>query len=179
MKKRIYSLLATLCLLLTFTGCAGVMQSVQDFGKKMVVPPFPQWRKHHWEDKELWGNRGNFLQGYAVRKVPIAIEQVSPFEVGLIEEEIVIMEEKMPRPKRKDLPTTYTVKKGDCLWFIAGYPEIYGNPLLWPKIYEANRDKIKDPDLIYPDQVFIIPREGEKREEKEKIEYEKYEKYEK
>ena len=172
MKRRIYSLLATLCLLLVFTGCAGMMQSVQDFGKKLVVPPFPEWRKHYWEDKELWGNRGNFPQGYAVRKVPAAVEEEVYFEVEPIEEEIVIMEEEMPRPKRKDLPTTYTVKKGDCLWFIAGYPQIYGNPLLWPKIYEANRNKIKDPDLIYPGQVFIIPREEEETLE-EAVEYEK------
>ncbi len=51
--------------------------------------------------------------------------------------------------------TTYTVVKGDCLWFIAG--RFYNNPFLWPIIYEANKDKIKDPHWIYPDQVFIIP----------------------
>ena len=29
---------------------------------------------------------------------------------------------------------------------------------MWPLIYKANRDKIRDPDLIYPKQVFAIPR---------------------
>uniref|UniRef100_A0A7C4UF95 LysM peptidoglycan-binding domain-containing protein n=1 Tax=candidate division WOR-3 bacterium TaxID=2052148 RepID=A0A7C4UF95_UNCW3 len=51
--------------------------------------------------------------------------------------------------------TTYTVVKGDCLWFIA--ERFYNNPFLWPMIYEANKDKIKDPHWIYPDQVFVIP----------------------
>ena len=51
----------------------------------------------------------------------------------------------------------YTVVKGDCLWFIAGRQEHYGNPFAWPKIYQANRDKISNPDLIYPKQVFKIP----------------------
>ncbi|GAG08213.1 unnamed protein product, partial [marine sediment metagenome] len=41
------------------------------------------------------------------------------------------------------------------------YPEIYGNPLEWPKIYKANRGIIRNPDLIYSGQVLRIPREGE------------------
>lgn len=49
----------------------------------------------------------------------------------------------------------YTVIKGDCLWNIA--KKFYENPFLWKKIYEANKDKIKNPDLIYPGQVFLLP----------------------
>lgn len=51
----------------------------------------------------------------------------------------------------------YTVVKGDHLWGIARKKEHYGNGFAWPKIYNANRDKIKNPDLIYPKQVFKIP----------------------
>jgi nucleoid-associated protein YgaU len=51
----------------------------------------------------------------------------------------------------------YTVVRGDCLWNIAKKKEHYGNPFAWPKIYQANRDQIKNPDLIYPKQVFKIP----------------------
>lgn len=52
---------------------------------------------------------------------------------------------------------THTVVEGECLWMIAGLE--YGHPYYykWPLIYDANRDQIKDPDLIYPDQVFKIP----------------------
>ena len=53
------------------------------------------------------------------------------------------------------LPTTYKVKKGDCLWNIA--KKFYGNGSKYTKIYEANKDKIRNPNLIYPDQVLTIP----------------------
>jgi nucleoid-associated protein YgaU len=56
---------------------------------------------------------------------------------------------------------TYTVRlipdARDCLWRIASYPDIYGNASLWPKIWEANRDQIPDPDVIQPGQVLVIP----------------------
>ncbi len=55
-------------------------------------------------------------------------------------------------------PESYEVVKGDCLWNIAKKDYIYADPFKWPRIYEANKDKIKDPDLIYPKQVFTIPR---------------------
>lgn len=53
---------------------------------------------------------------------------------------------------------SYEVVRGDSLWRISGKSEIYGNPYQWPLIYKANRDKIKDADLIYPGQVFAIDR---------------------
>ncbi len=63
----------------------------------------------------------------------------------------------------------YTVVKGDCLWNIAKKPQHYGNGFAWPNIYKANRDKIKNPDLIYPKQEFKIP----KLTEEEKAKYDK------
>jgi nucleoid-associated protein YgaU len=50
---------------------------------------------------------------------------------------------------------TYTVAKGDSLSKIAKH--FYGNAGDWKKIYEANKDVIKNPDLIYPGQTFRIP----------------------
>jgi nucleoid-associated protein YgaU len=51
---------------------------------------------------------------------------------------------------------TYTVAKGDSLSKIAKHE--YGDANQWRKIYEANKDVIKDPDLIYPGQSLRIPR---------------------
>ena len=52
----------------------------------------------------------------------------------------------------------YTVQSGDTLWGISEQATIYQNPLLWPMLYNANRDHIRDPDLIFPDQRFTVPR---------------------
>jgi polyhydroxyalkanoate synthesis regulator phasin len=60
--------------------------------------------------------------------------------------------------KLEALPKEWTVKKGECLYKISGYEEIYSDPVKWPRIYRANRDKIQDPTLIYPGWVLRIPR---------------------
>ncbi|WP_280321107.1 LysM peptidoglycan-binding domain-containing protein [Sulfitobacter faviae] len=48
-----------------------------------------------------------------------------------------------------------TVQKGDTLWAITRTR--YGDPLLYVKVFEANSANIRDPDLIYPGQVFDLP----------------------
>jgi LysM repeat protein len=48
-----------------------------------------------------------------------------------------------------------TVQPGSTLWAIA--KERYGSGIEYHKVFEANKERIKDPDLIYPGQVFEIP----------------------
>jgi nucleoid-associated protein YgaU len=50
---------------------------------------------------------------------------------------------------------TYTIAKGDSLSKIA--KKFYGDAKQWRKIHEANKDIIKNPDLIFPGQVIKIP----------------------
>jgi nucleoid-associated protein YgaU len=57
-----------------------------------------------------------------------------------------------------NIPTSYTVTEGENLFAIASRKKIYGDPLLWPLIYKANRDQIKNPQQIYPGQRLTIPR---------------------
>ena len=56
---------------------------------------------------------------------------------------------------------TYTVgtwaKDRDCLWNIAKKPKVYDNAFLWPKIWQGNRDQIKNPDVIKQGQKLKIP----------------------
>lgn len=55
-------------------------------------------------------------------------------------------------------PVTVTVQPGFTLWRIAR--ENFGSGIMYVQVYEANRDKIRDPDLIYPGQVFTVPNPG-------------------
>ena len=47
------------------------------------------------------------------------------------------------------------VQPGNSLWRIAR--RTYGGGIRYVMIYEANRDQIRDPDLIYPGQIFVLP----------------------
>lgn len=58
-------------------------------------------------------------------------------------------------PAAAPAPVTVTVQPGFTLWGIA--QERYGDGVLYIQVFEANRDKIKNPDLIYPGQVFSVP----------------------
>ena len=51
--------------------------------------------------------------------------------------------------------TYHTVEKGDSLSKIA--KEVYGDPMKYPAIFDANKPMLKDPDKIYPGQVLRIP----------------------
>ncbi len=52
-------------------------------------------------------------------------------------------------------PATHEVVAGETLWDLAR--RFYGNPWEWRRIYEANQDRIRDPDVILPGQVLTIP----------------------
>ena len=60
-----------------------------------------------------------------------------------------------PKPAAAPAPQTYTVAKGDNLSKIA--KRFYGNANEWKRIFEANRDILKDPDKIFPGQTLKIP----------------------
>ncbi|MDR1867139.1 MAG: LysM peptidoglycan-binding domain-containing protein [Treponema sp.] len=70
------------------------------------------------------------------------------------------------------LPAQYTVRSWyttrDCLWNIASWPWVYGDPMRWTVLYNANRNKLPNPDnpdLILPGMILDIPTiRGETRE---------------
>ena len=69
----------------------------------------------------------------------------------------------------------YTVgtwrKDRDCLWNIAKKPDIYNDPFAWPKIWHANSESIKNPDLIYPGQQLTILKTAVTPEDKDMTGY--------
>jgi exonuclease VII small subunit len=58
----------------------------------------------------------------------------------------------------------------DCLWNIAGNETIYGDPMLWPKIWQANKGIVKNPDIIHPGQVLTLPEKADKTSDEIKAE---------
>jgi murein DD-endopeptidase MepM/ murein hydrolase activator NlpD len=69
---------------------------------------------------------------------------------------ILYMEEKLESPLTP-LPQNrvYIVRSGDTLWGVS--IKCYGSGIYWRRIYEANKGKIEDPNLIHPWQVLRIP----------------------
>jgi hypothetical protein len=60
--------------------------------------------------------------------------------------------------KDKPLPAYHTVMRNETLPQIAALSDVYGDQMLWPLLYRANRDQIRDPAHIWPGQVLRIPR---------------------
>lgn len=66
--------------------------------------------------------------------------------------------ERLKAEREQALVSRHTVKRGETLPQIAALPEVYGDSSLWPLIYKANRDQIKDPKVLWPGQNLKIPR---------------------
>jgi len=67
-------------------------------------------------------------------------------------------EEAARKTAESRLLTEYRVGSNDTLASISAMAGVYGDPLLWPLLYQANRDQIKDPRQIYVGQILKIPR---------------------
>ncbi len=63
------------------------------------------------------------------------------------------------KPTTPSPTTTYPVIDGENLWTISAQPTVYNDGLLWPLLYQANRDQIKDPRQIFPGQTLNIRRD--------------------
>ncbi|MEZ5675856.1 MAG: LysM peptidoglycan-binding domain-containing protein [Thalassovita sp.] len=70
-------------------------------------------------------------------------------------ETVAASEPASPDAPAQPLVRVVTVQPGSTLWAIAR--DRYGEGILYVRVYEANKDRIRDPDLIYPGQVFVVP----------------------
>jgi len=59
------------------------------------------------------------------------------------------------KPEKSKFPRYHIIQRGQTLSEISNY--YYGNPNLWPKIHNANKKIIKDPDKLTPGSRIIIP----------------------
>jgi DNA-binding protein H-NS len=162
-----------------------IRAKLQEFGWRVL--------HYESKDKELWGNRGIGAKGYIVGSPPgmdttrmvSSPKMLKEKELKALEAELskTMKTVQLEREQRKELEyylsqvesqleaykekfeviggTTYTVEKNDSLWKIA--KGAYGDPYKWPVIYRANKDKISNPNLIYPGQELQIPQIKVKR----------------
>jgi len=170
------SLVVIACAALVFSSCATGPKRLQpvneeqksEFLKSMEVVEkpelepewadfvkahYPNWRRHYWVDRGQWGNRGYIVGRPSAEAEPVVETQITPLPPAAP----AIVESEPPKIETPEKPTKYVVKKGDSLWKIAG--KVYHNPLRWPRIYRANKDKITNPNKIYPNQVLTIPQD--------------------
>ncbi|MBY6879654.1 LysM peptidoglycan-binding domain-containing protein [Clostridium botulinum] len=87
-------------------------------------------------------------KNYAAKKVVIVNKKDS-------NKKAVKTSNKPPRPSNTNKPKTHTVSGNDTLWHIA--KRYLGDGNKWPQIYNLNKDKIKNPNLIYTGQVLRLP----------------------
>jgi len=105
------------------------------YGRRDELDSYKRRYEEFKKDKRSLGNEAFETMGRIASLIQEAEEKAKPAAAGM-----------------------YQVMRGDYLWKIARKPDIYGDPYAWMRIYTYNRDQIQNPDLIYPDQVFRIPR---------------------
>jgi LysM repeat protein len=126
-------------------------KSAIDLGTQRGV----SWKNFHIEnDKFLM--RGAAPNDAVKNAVWDAIKAVDPTYSDLTAD--IFVDPSLPQPQAAAAPPqarTYEVKSGDSLSKIA--KQFYGDASKYPKIFEANRDQLSDPDKIKPGQKLKIP----------------------
>ena len=97
-------------------------------------------------------------------KETVAAGKAEELRKALEQQAVVKVEEK---PSAQE----YTVIKGDSLWKISD--KKYLNPFMWPLLYWANKDSIKDPDLIFPGQIFKVRMDYNSSEKDDAVKFSK------
>lgn len=100
-----------------------------------------------------------------LKKSKLAAMQENHDRIQALQQKIDGLRAALAKPEFvASLEKTYIVgtwkKNRDCLWNISKKKDIYNNPFMWPKIWQGNRDQIKDPDIIHKGQKLKIPTAG-------------------
>lgn len=160
MNRRIF--VAGTASLLSFVLCScGIFESGSD------VPPPPQgeeWSAKIKSSYPDWQPPREMPEGSAEYRAALKNEQ----ELKALEsKDTEVKAEKSVCPDdaaqkevkaEPEIPTSYIVRKNDNLWNIA--KAIYGKGEKWTVIFEANKEKIKDPNKLKPGLELLIPPAG-------------------
>ncbi|NKB78029.1 MAG: peptidoglycan-binding protein LysM [Gammaproteobacteria bacterium] len=143
----------------------GLLDFAADIGKKLFgdddEDAGDKIRDHIEEDNPGVEGLSVSVEG-GVAKVSGKAEDRSAFEKAILMagnvfgvSEVQADELDAPAPAEGEKVEFYEIKSGDTLWAIAA--KFLGNGAKYTEIFEANREVIKDPDLIYPGQKIRIP----------------------
>jgi nucleoid-associated protein YgaU len=106
--------------------------------------------------------RGDYLWKIAgkseIYNDPYAWSRIYTSNTDQIKDANLIYVDQVFRIPRQVGPNEHLVVRGEFLSKIAGYANVYGSPFKWQRIYEANKEVVTDPNVIYPYQVLNIPR---------------------
>ena len=106
------------------------------------------------KNKPEWVFKSSYKLDYGIHKLIANLKSQDNTTLDSIT--LPFMRSEMPTGA---LPDNFVlIKPGDMLWTISY--KIYGNPLKYIEIFEENRDQISNPDLIFPGQVFSIPKKN-------------------
>ena len=120
------------------------------------------------DDNGEWlfqSNEGDIAPGLHVLRLDLLDEDGAvlarieqPFEQeeqDIIAQAVTQTEEAVMQAGAAAQPSMVTVQPGNSLWRISR--RIYGRGINYTIIYQANANQIRDPDLIYPGQIFTVP----------------------
>ena len=141
------------------------------------LPTISELQRPPTKDEELDGNRG-YLQQKGYQPAPKVSSLTQEFDAEMEAAEPAVLEEDFAQeaieqlepivtaesqtakePVKETLFEEYVIQKGDTLQSIAAKPNVYGKSSKWVKIYDANKDVIKNPNRVYPGLKIRIPKE--------------------
>ena len=111
------------------------------------------------KSKELWGNKLSLIPDFWDRLTEL-------------DNKVKSLKDTLAKQVKVYTVGTWSQDR-DCLWNISKKPDIYDNAWLWPRIWQGNRDQIKDPDVIHPGQKLTIP-QGKEMTSEEKTAAKRY-----
>ena len=135
------------------------------------LPTAEELEREPSKDKDVEGNRG-YLMDQGATTARFRIQESKP--VFDSETELMLSEptEKKIPLKKNEIPSEegvvvkkqtrfeeYIIQKGDTLQSVAAKPNVYGSVKYWVKLYNANKDVIKNPNRVYPGTKIRIPRD--------------------
>lgn len=153
------------------TSLYGFVNSEAWVEPTQIVKQIESWGSNHWEKNT---SKLRLMITQTVINLDVYLENFSYKHVGgmgnieynisfINARELTVQtvkeldgEQKEPLEDRPSTPSeSVTVKSGDTLWGIA--QQKLGDGSRWQEIYNLNKDKISNPDLIYPGQEFQMP----------------------